>query len=148
MLILRSLPCLELYLCFLKVFKIILLLSWGNMVTLTKVLTIYRRLNSHSPPFSCITPPPYHPLPHTRIVSKGHIFWHYIWVHNIPVIFTLLHPLLISSPTHTGTNPQTGAVLPFCSTFLEKKKKTFCYKVFCTKTKCDSINIYWISELY
>jgi hypothetical protein len=47
------------------------------------------------------------------------IFHFHTWVRNISTTFTLY--TLSSYPPHpTGTNPQIGPVLPFCSLFLKK----------------------------
>jgi hypothetical protein len=74
----------------------------------------------NSPPTSFFMFPP--PVP--RIVSTGLIFpFSYMstYFHHIH----LLHPFLMS-PAHTGTNPQTGLVLPSCPLFW---RKTFLFKV-------------------
>jgi hypothetical protein len=96
-------------------FFIILLFYWEHLwLTFTKVLTIYHswiQSLHHSPLFSC---------PHSwNSFSMSHLC---IFIHEYIIfpLYSLLSPFLYVISVPTGTNPQTGTVLPSCSPFLKR----------------------------
>jgi hypothetical protein len=97
---------------FLIYFLLLCSFLWGSIVTFTKVDRIYHSwiYPLHHSSLS--------PCPH----STGIIFPFSYMRHNISTIFTS-YTLSLCPPPPTGTNPQTGPVLPSCPLFL---KRQFC----------------------